>query len=134
MFTRILRRRLLRAYIPSAPIPPTVMNTHFEIPAGFDVDELFATSFGIYLPESSGQTITFRTSATEAKYLRDLPIHSSQKEVSSDGENVTFSIFVCPNKNLIMEFCKYGSRIEVISPKEVRSAVAEELTKAASLY
>ena len=127
-------REGLRVYGLDRIVSLDVTDVHFEIPAGFDVDELFATSFGIYLPESSGQTITFRTSATEAKYLRDLPIHSSQKEVSSDGENVTFSIFVCPNKNLIMEFCKYGSRIEVISPKEVRSAVAEELTKAASLY
>ena len=106
----------------------------FEMEHGFDVDELFATSFGIYLPEGPGQTITFRTSATEAKYLRDLPIHSSQEEISSDGESVTFSIFVCPNRNLIMEFCKYGSRIEILSPEPVRNAVASELKKAADIY
>jgi predicted DNA-binding transcriptional regulator YafY len=33
-----------------------------------------------------------------------------------------------------MEFCKYGSRLEVLSPQEVRDAVAEELSKAAELY
>ena len=42
-------------------------DTTFEIETDFDVDELFATSFGIYLPEGPGQTITFKTSATEAK-------------------------------------------------------------------
>ena len=106
----------------------------FEMEAGFDVDELFATSFGIYLAEEPGQTIKFRTSATEAKYLRDLPIHSSQEELSSDGESVIFSIFVCPNKNLIMEFCKYGSKIEILSPENVRNEVATELAKAARIY
>ena len=111
-----------------------ITDCRFEMEHGFDVDELFATSFGIYLPEGPGQTITFRTSATEAKYLRDLPIHSSQEEISSDGDSVTFSIFVCPNQNLIMEFCKYGSRIEVLSPASVRSEVASELAKAAALY
>ena len=111
-----------------------ITDCRFEMEHGFDVDELFATSFGIYLPEGPGQTITFRTSATEAKYLRDLPIHSSQEEISSDGESVTFSIFVCPNQNLIMEFCKYGSRIEVLSPASVRSEVASELKKAANIY
>ena len=111
-----------------------ITDCRFEMEHGFDVDELFATSFGIYLPEGPGQTITFRTSATEAKYLRDLPIHSSQEEISSDGESVTFSIFVCPNRNLIMEFCKYGSRIEVLSPEPVRNAVASELKKAADIY
>ena len=111
-----------------------ITDCRFEMEHGFDVDELFATSFGIYLPEGPGQTITFRTSATEAKYLRDLPIHSSQEEISSDGENVIFSIFVCPNRNLIMEFCKYGSRIEILSPASVRSEVASELKKAADIY
>ena len=106
----------------------------FEMQHGFDVDELFATSFGIYLPEGPGQTITFKTSTTEAKYLRDLPIHDSQEEIASDGESVTFSIFVCPNQNLIMEFCKYGSRIEVLSPAYVREEVATELKKAAEKY
>ena len=111
-----------------------ITDCRFEMEHGFDVDELFATSFGIYLPEGPGQTITFRTSATEAKYLRDLPIHESQEEISSDGDSVTFSIFVCPNQNLIMEFCKYGSRIEVLSPASVRSEVASELKKATEIY
>ena len=63
-----------------------------------------------------------------------MPIHRSQEEVGKDGEDVIFSIFVCPDKNLIMEFCKNGSRIEVISPAEVREAVKEELTKALDQY
>ena len=106
----------------------------FRIPRRFDVDELFATSFGIYIPEGPGQTIRFRTSPTEARYLRDLPIHSSQNETAADEEHVTFEIFVCPNKALIMEFCKYGSRLEVLSPAPVREAVAAELRKAADIY
>ncbi len=106
----------------------------FRMPASFDVDELFATSFGIYIPEGPGRTITFRTTPTEAKFLRDLPIHPSQREIAADDHSVTFTIFVCPNKALIMEFCKYGSRLEVLSPAPLREAVAEELQKAASLY
>jgi predicted DNA-binding transcriptional regulator YafY len=106
----------------------------FDMPKDFDVDALFATSFGIYMTEGKGQTITFRTSRTEAKYFRDLPVHKSQKEESSDDESVTFSIFVCPDKNLIMEFCKYGSRVEVLSPDRIREEVAAELKAAAATY
>lgn len=111
-----------------------VTGKKFRMKNGFDVDELFATSFGIYLPGGKGQTITFRCSEREAKFLRDLPIHSSQEEVSKDGDNVIFSIFVCPDKNLIMEICKHGSRIEILSPAEVRDAVREELAKALAQY
>lgn len=107
----------------------------FKMPSGFDVDDTFATSFGTYLPEGKAQLITFRTSEKEARFLRDLPLHSSQEEVkASDKEHVTFSIFVCPNESLIMEFCKHGRRLEVLSPESVRSAVAEQLMEAARLY
>lgn len=106
----------------------------FKMPRGFDVDGIFATSFGIYLTEGSGRTVTFRTSKTEARYLRDLPVHRSQTEIGSDADSVTFSIFVCPDKNMIMEFCKYGSRIEVLTPEDVREEVANELKKAAGIY
>ena len=111
-----------------------VTGKKFKMKAGFDVDELFATSFGIYLPGGKGQTITFRCSEREAKFLRDLPLHSSQEEVRKDGDSVIFSIFVCPDKNLIMEVCKHGSRIEILSPAEVRDAVREELRKALAQY
>ncbi len=114
----------------------------FKMPSGFDVDELFATSFGIYIPEGPGQTITFRTTPTEARFLRDLPLHPSQQELppepAPDGSThqdfVTFSIFVCPNKALIMELCKHGPRLEVLSPASVRQEVAEELKKALEKY
>jgi hypothetical protein len=129
-----LERKALRVYGLDRIRSLEVTDGRFDMEKDFDVDSLFATSFGIYLPEGPGQTITFKTNTTEAKYLRDLPIHSSQQEVESDAESVLFSIFVCPNKNLIMEFCKYGSKIEVLSPVEVRNAVASELTNAANIY
>ena len=111
---------------------------NFKMPHSFDIDETFATSFGIYLPEGRAETIRFRVPATEARYLRDLPLHSSQKEVSLPEHQrpdfVTFEIFVCPNTALIMEFCKHGSRLEVISPAHIREAVFNELQAATALY
>ena len=107
---------------------------NFRMPKDFDVDSFFATSFGIYIPDGPGLTITFRTNHTEARFLRDLPIHKSQKEIASDNDSVTFSIFVSPNKALIMEFCKYGGGLEVLGPESVRNQVAAELTKAADMY
>ncbi len=106
----------------------------FKMPENFDIDELFATSFGIYLPEGPGRTITFRATPTEARFLRDLPIHPSQEEIETSSDYVTFSIFVCPNKNLIMKFCSHGDRIEVISPADIREQLASELMKAAEIY
>lgn len=111
-----------------------VTGRSFRMPKKFDIDELFATSFGIYIPENRAETITFRVPETEARFIRDLPLHPSQKEISHKNGYVTFEIFVCPNKALIMEFCKYGSRIEILSPEHLRAEVAQELHAAAGLY
>ena len=140
-----LERNALRVYGLDRVMEIGLTGKTFRMPAGFDVDELFATSFGIYLPEESGKTIIFRTSQTEARFLRDLPIHSSQKELKSKAvrdaglgdiapDEVYFSIFLCPNDNLVMEFCKYAGRVEVLSPSFVRNAVAEQLRKAVGQY
>lgn len=140
-----LERKALRVYGLDRVMSMDMTGKTFRMPSGFDVDELFATSFGIYLPEEAGKTIVFRTSPTEARFLRDLPLHSSQKELKGkelqnvlqeDGkaDEVYFSIFVCPNENLIMEFCKYAGRLEVLSPASVREAVARQLGKAMEQY
>ena len=129
-----VERKGLRVYGLDRLIDISETGRTFRMESGFDIDEIFATSFGIYLPDGPGQTIRFRTDAKNAMYLRDLPIHHSQEEISSEGDSVTFSIFVCPDKALTMEFCKYGSRIEVLSPESVRKEVAEELRRASELY
>ena len=107
---------------------------NFKMEKGFDVDDLFATSFGIYLPEEKARTITFKVPERDALFLRDLPIHKSQTEVERKDGYVTFSIFVCPDKNMLMEFCRYGSRLEVLSPADIREKVATELISAANIY
>lgn len=129
-----IERGALRVYGLDRIIHLEISDKSFRMPGHFDVDELFSTSFGIYIPEEKGRTITFRATPTDARFLRDLPIHASQKETASDADSVTFSIFVCPNKALIMEFCKYGSGIEIKSPADIREKVAEEHRKAAQKY
>jgi predicted DNA-binding transcriptional regulator YafY len=141
-----LERDAVRVYGLDRVMSIDLTSNTFRMPPGFDVDELFATSFGIYIPEEKGRTIMFRTTRKEANFLRDLPIHSSQRELSIKEvrrhfpsvppvtEDVYFEIFVCPNDALIMEFCKHGDRLEVLAPEPVRRSVATELMKAASQY
>lgn len=97
---------------------------HFKMPADFDVDELFATSFGPYIPEERGCEVIFRASAVEAGYLRDLPLHFSQKEIERTAESSTFSMFVCPDRSLAITFLGRGDSIEVLSPESLRETVA----------
>ena len=141
-----IERDAMRVYGLDRIMDLEITGRQFKMPKDFDVDRLFATSFGIYIPESKGQTIIFRTTAKEANFLKDLPIHGSQRQMSprevrklwpetpADESRAYFEIFVCPNDALTMEFCKHGGRLEVLSPASVREAVAAELRKAAEQY
>lgn len=107
----------------------------FNLPEGFDVDELFSDSFGIYLHGNQKPVvIKFKTDEKDAMYLRDLPIHASQVEIAKDSDGVTFRIKVIPNVNLIMEFCKLGRRVRILEPQEIADAVHEEHKSASKLY
>lgn len=129
-----IEREGLRVYGLDRVTALALTDRKFKMPSGFDVDELFATSFGIYLPEGPGQTIVYRTDEVEARFLKDLPIHSSQEEIERKDGQVYFRIFVCPNTNLVMEFCKFAGRLEVVSPAEVRESVVQMLRKAQLMY
>ena len=101
--------------------------TEFSRPKDFDVDELVATSYGIYLTDEKPCTIVFEARGKEVSYLRDLPVHKSQKEILTEEDRSRFSIYVSPDKELLMELCRHGSGITVISPEKVRNAVRSEL-------
>lgn len=102
----------------------------FKMPEGFDVDETFAHSFGIYLPEGEPAVVTLRAGEREARYLRDLPLHPSQQELPGG----IFRYYVIPNDNFYMELCRHGDRIEVLEPAAVRARIADELRRASNLY
>ena len=106
--------------------------TTFTLPKGFNVDELFQASYGIYLPEEGQKPVLVRIRATEreAAYLRDLPLHPSQTALPGNE----FALRVIPNPGFIMELLRHGNRLEVLEPESLRRTVKEELKKALDIY
>lgn len=108
---------------------------HFKMPAGFQVQHLFESSYGIYLPEGEKPVLVkLRTSLREAAYLEDLPLHPSQMLVAREGDACIFAMHVIPNPNFIMELCSHGDRLEVLEPASLREAVREALKNALKQY
>lgn len=121
-------RNAMRVYGLDRITRMTASDKTFTLPPLFNVDDLFSESYGIYLPEEGQDavTVTFRTSEKEARYLRDLPLHASQKELSRKDGTVTFSIRVIPNDALVLDLCRLGGRISILSPESVRKRVLAE--------
>ena len=104
----------------------------FKMPPGYNVDEAFDTSFGIYLPEEGqkAERIIFQATELEARYLRDLPLHHSQTEIRPG----IFQIRVLPTTDVIMEFCRLGDRVEVLEPAGVREQIKAAINKTINKY
>ena len=126
----------IRVYAMDRILSMTPTDGRFRMPKDFDVDDLFEASYGIYPPEDEPPVlVTVRTTPREAAYLRDLPIHPSQLYIGEDNEGRSlFAFRVIPNPDLVMELCKRGSRLEVLSPESLRKQVVEELRNALKTY
>jgi len=107
---------------------------HFTMPRDFDVDELFATSYGVYLSDEKPCRIFFKASREEAGYMKDLPLHPSQKIESEDEKGIVFSIFVSPNSSLLMDLWRLGSRIEIIAPDSIRALMKKTAAEMIEIY
>lgn len=129
-----IERQQLRVYGMDRITEMKSTENRFSMPTNFDVDSLFTTSFGVYLPSGKPEEIIFRTSGKEARYISDLPLHRSQKIISSDGDSVTFSIFACPDESLVMELFRLSPRIEVLSPEDIRQEIARRAAGTLEIY
>lgn len=101
--------------------------------ATVDPVEYFRDAFGIVAGIGSPHTISIRTDLWRAKYLRALPLHSSQEEFIHDEYSI-FNYRLCITDDFVAELLSYGSSIEVLAPKELRLRMADEFRKALSRY
>ena len=107
----------------------------FKMPKGFQVDDLFESSYGIYLPEGEEPVLVkLRTTPREAAYLQDLPLHPSQVFLGEEDGFCLFALRVIPNPNFIMELVKHGGRLEILEPTSLREQVKQEFRNALKLY
>ena len=99
---------------------------NFQIEKDFDAKEHFHDYFGVYRDEKlKPQRIVIRASKDERPYLRDLPLHHSQKEINVTAEYSDFSYFLSPSDDFIGEILRKKNRLFVISPKELRDKILQ---------
>jgi len=99
----------------------------------FDAAAYTANSFGIVVNPTPVRKVAVKVDARLAKYFRALPLHTSQEEYIHDNFSV-FHYQLRLSLDLVEELLKYGARVEVLSPPELRSMMADELKRAAAQY
>ncbi len=103
----------------------------FKMPRDFNANEFFAHHFGIVVHDGTRPCrIVLRAYDSHVDYMRSLPLHPSQEEVSTEeGCYSDFQYFLAPTFDFQLAVLGMGSFVEVIEPaslrKEMRGWVRE---------
>ena len=110
-----------------------LLNQPFEMPEDFRPEEYFRDSFGIVFTQNEARRIALRTDTRQAKYLRALPLHSSQMEMMHDQYSIFYyKMRITPD--LVEEILSHGPRVTVLEPPELRAMIQDELRNALFNY
>ncbi len=103
-----------------------LMDETFTYPKDFVPAEYFRDVFGIIAGvDGKAEDIIIRTYAELPNYLRSLPMHHSQREITSNEEYTDFSLHLVPTFDFIQELLLHRDQLEVIRPQSLR----QELTR-----
>lgn len=112
-----------------------ILAKSFQLDKDFDAEEFFHDYFGVFRDEATPpQEIVIRASKAERPYLRDLPLHHSQKETATTEEYSDFSYYLSPSDDFIGEILRKKDRLCVISPIELREKVLKNIKEMEKNY
>ena len=107
----------------------------FEIEQDFDAEVYFSDCFGVVRDEDvKPEKIVVRAFGTECNYLRDLPLHHSQREVASTEDYTDFELYLRPTLDLQGQILSRGCRLKVLSPQSLSDKISQILQEAVALY
>lgn len=98
----------------------------FDLPANADVKNVFGSIVGVTSSKAEVKTVKLRTTYSQAKYLRALPLHRSQTEMVHDLYSI-FTYRLKLNYELVSEIMALGPEAEVLEPPELRAMVITRL-------
>jgi len=94
-----------------------LLQEKFTINPEFDAVAFFNECFGIVVGDGTQPVrIVLRAYGMEPHYLRDLPLHHSQREILSTEEYTDFELFMRPTSDFKASLMSRGEWLQVISP------------------
>ncbi len=107
----------------------------FVMPNDWNAEDYFNGCFGIIADQSvEKQMVKLKATAIQAKYIRDLKIHESQKEIERNEEYSIFTFNIRPQFDFQQEILKNGEEVEVLEPQWLREEIAGKIKRMSDSY
>ncbi len=113
-----------------------ITDEEFVLPEDFDAKEYYSHTVGIYVNEGlKPQRVVLRTFGVSTEYMRTLPLHSSQREIASNGDEYSdFEYYLNLTPELTGKLLSKGDWVEVLEPKTLREEVKKYADSISNLY
>ena len=111
------------------------LDTRFRVPDDFDAAEFFCDSYGMLADAAMPvERIVVRAYGMEPYYLRDLPLHHSQHELSATADYADFELRLKPTADFKAKLLSRGQWLQVVEPQALADEMVEWLRKTLERY
>ena len=112
-----------------------MMQEKYTIDQDFDAEAYFGECFGIVVGDGTAiERIVLRAYGQEPYYLRDLPLHHSQRELQSTDEYTDFELRLRPTSDFKASLMARGEWLKVLSPEWLAEDIQKWLEAAINKY
>lgn len=111
-----------------------IQTENFKHDKNLNPVEIFNKTIGLVYSNNTLQTIVLSFTPIQGKYIKTLPLHTSQKILIDDENECRVSIEVVPNYELTQQILKHGETVKVLEPQWLADEVKKILKKALEKY
>lgn len=112
-----------------------IYDEKFVLDKDFDAATWFKDSYGIVRNDESPLTvIRIRAFNREVFYMRDLPLHHSQREVGTTPDYSDFELKIRPSADFFTPLLSRGAQIRILEPQWLAEEIKQMHLDAAALY
>jgi predicted DNA-binding transcriptional regulator YafY len=112
----------------------TIEPDTFKKTAQKKINSLFDNLIGLVYDLDKPTIVKLAVPPTQAKYLKNNHLHSSQAVYSETDDEVMFSYYLIPNLELRRLILGFGSQMRVVAPQSLADSLEEELTAMLAAY
>ena len=107
----------------------------FQVDPEFDAQAYFDECYGVLVGDGTKpERIVIRAYGYERYYVRDLPLHKTQREIGQGENFADFELYMRPTVDLSGHLLSRGNQIKVISPDWLADEIHDMHMESALMY
>ena len=107
----------------------------YKMPPEFSPQAYFNDYYGVLTNHNAKvEHIVLRAYGQTPHYLRDLPLHQSQREIESTAEYTDFELFLKPTPDFLSHLFTHGTGVRVMSPSHLAEEMKSRLENMLKTY